>query len=246
MALRIACDLDGTLADMDSALQREAEALYGPDVDLRAGSALPLVPLQSPSRFEDPSQKEGSDAAAAEAPRGPGKRGLTTREQRALWAHVGRIENFWRTLAEIEPGAVARLGELANLHRWEVIFLTQRPGSAGATAQRQSQLWLHANGFNYPSVFVMNGSRGKVAEALALDAVLDDRPDNCLDVVADSSASALLVWRDDPSRVPPGVKQLGVTLTYSFAEALTHLEKMMKDRERPEGLLGRIRKAIGV
>ncbi len=35
MALRIACDLDGTLADMEAALQREAERLFGPGVGLR-------------------------------------------------------------------------------------------------------------------------------------------------------------------------------------------------------------------
>jgi hypothetical protein len=246
MAIRIACDLDGTLADMESALQREAERLFGPDVDLRAGSSLPLAVLQSPARFEDEARARGTGSAEVTPLPGSSKRGLTSREQRALWARVGQIENFWRSLAEIEPGAVARLGELANLHRWEVIFLTQRPGSAGATAQRQSQLWLHANGFNYPSVFVMNGSRGKVADALTLDAVIDDRADNCLDVVADSTARALLVWRDDPSTVPPGAKQLGVTITFSFAEALMHLEKMMAEKQRPEGLLGRIRKAIGV
>ena len=30
MPLRIGCDLDGTLADLDSAFQREAERLFGP------------------------------------------------------------------------------------------------------------------------------------------------------------------------------------------------------------------------
>ena len=34
MTLRIACDLDGTVADMDAALQREARRLFGPDIDL--------------------------------------------------------------------------------------------------------------------------------------------------------------------------------------------------------------------
>jgi hypothetical protein len=37
--LRVACDLDGTVADMENALQREAERLFGPDIILRpAGS----------------------------------------------------------------------------------------------------------------------------------------------------------------------------------------------------------------
>jgi hypothetical protein len=42
MALRLACDLDGTVADMDAALQREARRLFGPDVDLHASEKRPL------------------------------------------------------------------------------------------------------------------------------------------------------------------------------------------------------------
>ena len=93
-------------------------------------------------------------------------RSLTRLELRRLWAHVGQIDNFWRSLGEIEPGAVARLSALANRHQWEV-FLTQRPPSAGETAQLQSQRWLQAHGFEFPSVFVMNGSRGRVATPVA-------------------------------------------------------------------------------
>src|SRR5918993_5609251 len=98
MALRIACDLDGTLADMETALQREAEALFGPDVDLRAGSSIPLVPLRLPPDFsahpdrpqgtELPDGPEPSPAATGVSP----KRPLTSRERRQLWAHVGQID----------------------------------------------------------------------------------------------------------------------------------------------------------
>ncbi len=244
MSLRIACDLDGTVADMETALQANAEALFGPDIDLRAGSSLPLVPLQSPSSFDDSAEAPSPPPAAAipSAPRRP----LTDRERRKLWSHVATVENFWKGLKEIEPGTVARLAELSAQHQWEVIFLTQRPSGAGDTAQRQSQAWLRANGFDMPSVFVMNGSRGKVADGLALDAVIDDRPDNCLDVVTDSTAKALLVWRDDPAMVPPGAKRMGITVVHSFNAALDQLVRLMERRQKPQGVLGRIRNAIGV
>lgn len=246
MALRIACDLDGTVADMERALQREAEALFGPEVDLRAGETMPLVPLQSPANFTegDPSMA-GNESAAPSAPPN-GKRSLTDRERRGLWAQVGRIENFWLNLKELERGAVARFGAQAVAHRWEVLFLTQRPAGAGDTPQRQSQAWLQAHGFEHPAVFVMNGSRGKVADALSLDAVIDDRPDNCLDVVTDSTARAILVWRDDPATVPPAARRLGIVVVHSFGEALDYLEKMMARQTQSRGLLGRIRNAIGV
>lgn len=244
MSLRIACDLDGTVADMETALQQAATMLFGPDVDLRAGSSLPLVPLQSPSSFDD--QAGAPPAPPVDTAPPSQRRPLTDRERRRLWAHVATIENFWKGLREIEPGAVARLAHLAAAHRWEVIFLTQRPGGAGDTAQRQSQEWLRANGFDLPSVFVMNGSRGRVADGLALDAVVDDRPDNCLDVVTDSTAKAFLVWRDDPSTVPPGATRMGITVVHTVNQALDQLERLQGLRQQPKGVLGRIRNAIGM
>jgi hypothetical protein len=253
MAFRIACDLDGTLADMETALQREAEALFGPDVDLRAGSSIPLVPLRLPADFagepdsppgtEISAATESSPAASELSPRRP----LTSKERRQLWAHVGQIDNFWQSLGEIEPGAVARLAALVDMERWQVLFVTQRPEGAGATAQMQTQRWLRAYGFEFPSVFVMSGSRGKLADALNLDAVIDDRPDNCLDVVTDSNAHAVLVWRDEAANIPPGASHAGITVTYSFGEALDHLEKIAAVRQRQAGgLMGRIRNAIGI
>jgi hypothetical protein len=237
MALRIACDLDGTLADMEAALQREAEQLFGPDVDVRANGDLPLVPLRSPQ-----SAAPASDPPAEETK--PSRRALTDRERRGLWTRVGQVPDFWRGLGEIEPGAVARLGGLAAQHGWEVIFVTQRPSGAGATAQVQSQHWLREHGFEMPSVFV-NVSRGKIADALSLDAVIDDRPDNCLDVVADSTARAILVWRDGPATVPAAAQRPGIVVVHTFSDALAYLEKMMARATPPRGVLGRLRSAFG-
>jgi hypothetical protein len=247
MSLRIACDLDGTLADMDAALQREARLLFGPEVDLHA------VPGE---RLESAEDVEGQIATAV-APGGEddgggpapattsARRPLTGSELRRLWAHVAQIEDFWTSLGEIEPGAVARLAHLATEHRWEVIFLTQRPQSAGETAQIQSQRWLQTHGFEMPSVMVMHGSRGRVAAALALDAVMDDRPENCLDVVTDSKALPLLIWRLRPEHVPPGIARTGIETVYSMAEALARLETLSGDRHRKRTLMGRIRGVFG-
>src|SRR5439155_22669880 len=113
---------------------------------------------------------------------------MTPRQQRRLWKHVDSIEKFWQTLQETEAGVVARLHKLATERRWEIIFLTKRPESEGATSQVQSQRWLESKGFALPSVFVVQKSRGRIAESLGLDIVIDDRPENCLDVVTDSKA----------------------------------------------------------
>ncbi|MEQ1573948.1 MAG: hypothetical protein ABL993_06845 [Vicinamibacterales bacterium] len=231
--LRIACDLDGTVADMDSAVQREAMRLFGREVELRGGDA----GLEVPTKGEEGQQ---GDALLTRA------KGLTGRQMQRLWNHISQIENFWSSLPEIEPGSVARFAALTSLHRWEVIFLTQRPATAGDTSQLQSQKWLQAHGFALPAVYVMNGSRGKLASAFGLHAVLDDRTDNCLDVVAESKAKPILIWRGAPEVVPPGATRLGLTPVFSFAAALVRLEEMMTAKTKRRNLAGRARKAIGL
>ena len=254
MALRIACDLDGTIANMDAALQREAEQLFGPDVDVRSRG--PQIVAVAPVRALGASgvaPAVPTPAGAAEPPLdlpagGNGDRRLarplTEREVSQLWEHVRRVEDFWTTLAEIEPGVVGRLGRAARERRWEIIFLTQRPPTAGDTTQRQTQRWLMAQGFELPSVYVMKGSRGLVATALALDAVIDDRPENCVDVVTDSTALSLLVWRTDPALVPPGTDRMGIRVVDSCAAALDVLEAQSRE-DKGKGLLGRVRSALG-
>lgn len=244
MTLRIACDLDGTVADMGAALQREAETLFGTGVDLRAGIGVPVEPPPDPDAEEgaEPAADAPGDTAEPAAVR----RGLTSREYRQLWAHVRKVENFWCTLAEIEPGAVSRFAEAAARHHWEVIFLTQRPGSAGELAQVQTQRWLQTHGFTFPSVFVVSGSRGLIAAALHLDAVVDDRPENCLDVATDSQAKPILVWRESPQSAPPGAPRMRIETVFSFADALQRLEAMSASRtSAATGLVSRIRRTLG-
>ncbi len=208
MPLRIGCDLDGTLADLDSAFQREAERLFGTPAD-----------------------------TGVSATRQSGR-------LRALWAHIGTIDNFWRTLQEVEPGAVAQMAAAAHAGRWEILFLTQRPATTGDTTQRQSQQWLEAHGFERPSVFVVSGSRGKIASSLDLDVVLDDRPQNCLDVVADSQAASMLVWRQRPERVPPGIARLRIDVRYSMAEAIDSLQQLDQTADASQGMIHRVRHAL--
>jgi hypothetical protein len=148
-------------------------------------------------------------------------------------------------LKEIEPGTVARFNSAARRYGWEVIFLTQRPPSAGELPQIQSQRWLAANGFEFPSVYVLNGSRGKVASALSLHVVIDDRAENCLDVVTDSTAKPILVWRDPPQTAPPAASRMGIETVFTFGAALDYLEALSA-KPTKSSLLGRIRESLGI
>src|SRR6188472_1974831 len=137
MSLRLGFDLDGVLADLNGALVREARRLF-PGVEVRAG--LPVVDA-SPAEPPDPSDQDVAEAT-------PDSLSLTSRQERQLWSEVKRIENFWETLDETEPGIIRRLAETAGERRWEVMFLTSRPSTAGDIVQVQSQRWLRRLGLS--------------------------------------------------------------------------------------------------
>src|SRR5262249_23667601 len=148
---------------------------------------------------------------------------------------------------EIEPGMLARLYRLMDVRKWEIIFLTSRPETRGDTAQAQSHRWLMAHGFEAPSVFVVHGSRGKIAAALQLDVLIDDRPENCLDVSIDSTARPILVWRGDEGKVPGSARQLGIGAVTSIGECLNILEAL-DDKKDDDGLsiVERLKRLLGL
>ena len=215
MALRIGFDLDGVLADMEDAIIREATKLFG---------TAPLQPAEqgrTPASMTDLMPEEMTDNAPLRH-----ELQLTERQRRKLWRHVRSIDNFWESLAEIEPGSVERLARLAENRRWEVIFLTRRPATSGRTAQLQSQLWHEKMGFRLPSVFVVTGSRGLIAASLMLDIVVDDTPENCMDVAADSRARTIAIFRNRESLPPTALDRMGIQIVESTAQCLDLLAKI--------------------
>jgi hypothetical protein len=241
--LRIAFDLDGVLADMESELARQAEALFG-DGPIRPVPPRAPEPAEAPEASVD--TPPGGDGESPDIEPPPVRLTLTPRQQRKLWRHVQGIHNFWETLTEIEPGAVARLAEIASARRWEVIFLTKRPRTAGVTAQVQTQRWLNARGFSWPSVYVVQGSRGRIAAALDLSIVVDDRPENCLDVVADSKARAILVWRDDERLLPESMRRMGIGAVASMEECFSALAEIDAAPASEAGVFDRVLRLLGL
>ncbi len=238
MPLRIGFDLDGTVADMYSALHVEALKLFGEDVLLK--SADKKAP-PSPDGAEGAAAPDQPDITSALA---MDELQLTARQQVQLWDHVKKIKNFWTTLPELEPGIIARIAKAAAEREWEIIFLTTRPTTAGELTQLQSQRWLDQHGFRYPSVMVVQRSRGKIADALQLDAFVDDRPENCLDIAVESKAKVILVWHGHLKDVPAGAKRLGVRPVSTISEAVTLLEQLDDIRKKP-GFLRTIKRALG-
>lgn len=226
---------------MESELLRQAVGLFGESVQRRPDAAS-AAPADGKTADSKPAAERESDAAPELV-----RVDLTSRQSSRVWRHVGSIDAFWEQLQEIEPGAVKRLAETATARRWEVIFLTKRPETAGATSQVQTQRWLQAHGFPLPSVFVVQGSRGRIAAALALDIVVDDRPENCLDVVVDSKARAILVWRDDKANTPAAAKRLGIGVVKTVGECLDILAQIDSPSAREQsGVMDRIMRLLGL
>lgn len=232
--MRIGFDLDGTVADMHDALAREAVRLF------------PGVDVSSVPNSTNPTEKPGGGGADGGNEVRLSTSGLSSGQMKELWAAACAKVNFWESLPEIEPGALTRLYEVATARKWEVIFITSRPESAGDTAQTQSYRWLMKMGFRTPSVFVCHGSRGKIASALALDVFVDDRPENCLDIAIDSQARAILVWRGDEGKVPGSARQLGIGSVSSISQCLDILETLDDGTEESGSVVSRLKSLLGL
>jgi len=239
--MRIGCDLDGVLADLHRAFTTTAVRLF-PALD--AAALMPAdVAASPPDEIGDDADREVSEVPASSEERRPA---LNRRQLDAVWRHLATVSNFWETLEEIESGSVRRLASIAETQRWEVIFLTSRPRVEGRTLQRQSQRWLDRLGFPMPSVYVVHGSRGRIADALGLDVMIDDRPENCLDVALESKARAILVWRGESAGVPASAKRLGIGVVPTVAACLDLIVEAQRTAETPVDFTQRLRRLLGL
>jgi hypothetical protein len=234
--VRISFDMDGVLADMDAALARLAEQEFG-------------VASKPPPARAEPDAEAAAPAAEALPPYDTALlNSLTPRQQSRLWQRVRDTRNFWEKLDECEPGSVRRIQQLAHDLRWDVLFVTQRPGTAGRTQQLQTQHWLRRHGFEYPSVYTTIGSRGPIAAALTLDAHVDDRLENCVEVATQSKAWPILVWRDAESfeRISAGAGRMGIAVVRTVGDALDRIEEAERAPSQAEqpSLLDRLRRAF--
>ena len=237
--MRVAFDLDGVLAELHEPFVKAAVTMF-PSLDRAAIKSADIG--ASPEDRDDP---EAAGEAVTDVPAPAAYEPLSSHQSDAVWRHLAGIEDFWESLNEIETGAIKRLAEMADERRWEVLFITSRPKSAGRTVQRQSQRWLERCGFPLPSVYVVHGSRGRIAAALNVDVVVDDRPENCLDVVLESKAGALLVWRGAPDTVPGSARRLGIAVVPTVAACLDAIIKA-QDGGAERGFLERLRSLFGL
>lgn len=107
--------------------------------------------------------------------------GYSREEDNAAWKAIRANPKFWYDLNPL-PGAITALDRLhaRRLDGHEVYFITSRPG---VRVHDQSVKWLEEHGFPRASVLIDRGGKGHAARALGLTHFIDDRPENCVDVM---------------------------------------------------------------
>ncbi len=221
MSLRISFDLDGALADFAGAFRTVETRLFGRDSE--------ASPDASPDRAQEEQQR--------------GQRRSAGRRD-AIWREIEATPDFWTTVDPLDSSAVSRIHELMLRYKWEVFFVTQRPATAGDTVQRQTQRWLAGLGYDYPSVIVLNGSRGRAIRALDIDYHVDDSTQNCLDVVADSTARPILIAPTPSDGAVEGARKMGIAVAASIGQALDVLEQATLANANPS-MLQRLSTLVG-
>ncbi len=235
--LRIAFDMDGTLADLASAYSEMEDHVFGPAI----------------AEHEQPAPEEREEAQHAAVPatirdkpshqQRRSRRG-SSQHRDQVWQAIEATPDFWTTLKPIDKKAIKRLYHLMGEHKWEVFFITQRPATAGGTVQWQTQKWLIDHGFPTPSVIPLSRGRGKAASVLHLDYLVDDTPQNCVDVLADSTArSILLIGEGDPV-AERSARRLGIGTARDINHALDLLVQASEARANPS-MFEKLRKLVG-
>ena len=79
-----------------------------------------------------------------------------------------------------------------------------------------------------------------------LDVVVDDRPENCLDIAIDSKARAILIWRGEQGAVPASARRLGIGGVPTVAACLELLVEADSPDAGGTSLVGRLRRLLGL
>lgn len=124
----------------------------------------------------------------------------TPEEVHLVWERIKADPTFWLKLSPYWDAMtiLERVYAIAESH--DVTFITSRPG---VLVEEQTVCWLatHAGQFEWEPTVIVSGEKGRHAKALALDAYIDDRSENVVDVVTQSPATRTFLldrpWNQD-------------------------------------------------
>lgn len=149
--MRLGFDLDGVLADFNSAFIDHIIATTGKDL-------FPPRPFDIPTWHYPQTYR------------------YTEEDMQRAWALIKQSELFWeRLLPYVWTHDVLERLHTARMTGQDIYFITDRPGIC---AKLQTEHWLHWLGYDDATVLI-SGRKDLCAAALHLDAYIDDRPENC-------------------------------------------------------------------
>ncbi len=183
-AKRVGIDVDGIVADFNS----KYKILIESNTDIR----LPDVSDYYPNTWN-------YDVAA----------GLDPVKRKELWGLIKKSASFWRELPPY-PETGEFLYHLENYIDGDVYFITNRPG---ASAKTQTELWLDRMGFYEPTVLISE-EKGLCAKALNLTHYIDDKNENCADVLEKSPTTSTYMLARPWNQEIPGVPRIKSVITF--------------------------------
>lgn len=201
--MNIGIDIDGILANFTDS--------YSPKLTKETGIIFPKASSEWPTTWywdREAMKAAGIPADTAKA------------IENKIWEGI-RNSGFWGELDPL-PGAKDTLARALDMRYYghNIYFITARPGNF---SKLLTENWLKENGFKFVPTVLITADKGPIARGLALDAFIDDRPENCSEVLEASHKTRVFLVDAPYNRhyEHEGVERVGSAL-----EALNLLQRV--------------------
>jgi uncharacterized HAD superfamily protein len=147
---------------------------------------------------------------------------ITRKEIHTVWNHIKETDNWFFNNCTTLPFVAENLPWLTENH--EVYFITARIPTAGFSIQQQTQMHLSEIGVQFPTVLVER-NKGPIAAALKLDAFVDDKIENLIDVDNATEYKTKIFLMNQPHN-ESFQEPAHWTRVHDFEEFVQHIQEM--------------------
>ena len=193
--MKIGIDCDGVLANFNHAFVELTVRVLGKDLYPGPAGTFDIFTWNYPEFF-----------------------GYTSSDVTKIWDHIKSDPDFWLNIPAYKNTKQA-MKVLANLQQSnnDIYFITNR---MGVNAKRQTEKWLDRFDM-MPTTVLLSKEKGFCATALALDAYIDDKWENCVDVAMQNDT--IKVFCMDQPWNHTKVSDLKILRVSSILEMLSYL-----------------------
>lgn len=193
--MKIGIDCDGVLANFNHAFVELTVRVLGKDLYPGPAGTFDIFTWNYPESY-----------------------GYSTSEVTKVWDHIKSDPDFWLNIPAYKNTKQA-MKVLANLQQSnnDIYFITNR---MGVNAKRQTEKWLDRFDM-MPTTVLLSKEKGFCATALALDAYIDDKWENCVDVAMQNDT--IKVFCMDQPWNHTKVSDLKIIRVSSILEMLSYL-----------------------